>query len=76
MKVCAISDLHKCHREVTIPPADLLLVAGDISLFSQRPSMIDDFNAWLAEQPVRYRCVIPATTRPSSRPTRLHGGSG
>jgi predicted phosphohydrolase len=59
MRICIVSDLHECHREVTIPPADLLLVAGDISLFSQRPSMIVDFNEWLSEQPVRYRCCIP-----------------
>ena len=59
MRICVVSDLHECHREVTIPPATLLLVAGDFSFFSKRPSQIDDFNSWLAEQPVRHRCIIP-----------------
>lgn len=59
MLVTCISDTHELHRELELPPGDLLIHAGDITFFSGRQSIIRDFNEWLGEQPYRYKVVIP-----------------
>jgi Icc-related predicted phosphoesterase len=59
MRVAILSDLHECHREIDVPASDWIIVCGDFSFFSKRPSMIDDFNDWLGEQPARVRLVVP-----------------
>ena len=58
LRIVCISDTHELHRELVVPPGDLLIHAGDFTFFSKRPSMIDDFNDWLGEQPHRYKLVI------------------
>jgi hypothetical protein len=55
IKIVVVSDTHECHRELEVPPRDLLIHCGDSSFFSRRPSQIHDFNTWLVEQPARYR---------------------
>lgn len=42
-----------------MPAADVLLYAGDFTLFSKSLEMIIDFNDWLGELPYRDRIVIP-----------------
>jgi Icc-related predicted phosphoesterase len=59
MRIAILSDTHECHREVTVPSAEWIIVCGDFSFFSKRPSMIDDFNDWLGEQPAHVRLVVP-----------------
>src|SRR5438874_777220 len=59
MRIICISDTHELHREVAVPPGDLLIHAGDFTWFSRRMSMICDFNAWLGELPHRHKIVIP-----------------
>jgi len=59
LKVVCLSDTHELHRNVAVPDGDLLIHAGDITFFSQRPSVLVDFNDWLAELPHKHKVVIP-----------------
>jgi hypothetical protein len=54
-----MSDTHGLHRNVDVPPGDLLIHAGDFTFLSKNPSQIRDFNEWLGELPHRYKIVIP-----------------
>jgi Icc-related predicted phosphoesterase len=42
-----------------VPDGDLLIHAGDFSFFSQRPSMLRDFDRWLGSLPHRYKVLVP-----------------
>ena len=44
-----IADTHELHHEVDVPPGDILIHAGDFTMFSKRLSAIEDFNDWLGE---------------------------
>jgi predicted phosphohydrolase len=57
--VVCISDTHELHRDVVVPPGDLLIHAGDFSFFSGRRSQIADFNEWLGQLPHKAKIVIP-----------------
>ena len=46
--VC-LSDTHELHREVEVPPGDILIHAGDFTFMSGRRSQIKDFDLWLGE---------------------------
>lgn len=54
-----LSDTHECHREIDVPPGDILIHAGDFTLFSRELSAILDFNSWLGELPHRRKIVVP-----------------
>jgi Icc-related predicted phosphoesterase len=45
VKVCAISDPHEQWVDLTIPPSDLLVVAGDLT-YTGNLAKISDFNNW------------------------------
>ena len=47
MRIVLISDTHELHRELAVPPGDLLVHAGDFTFFSKRPWMYRDFDLWL-----------------------------
>jgi Icc-related predicted phosphoesterase len=53
-----ISDTHELHREVDIPNGDILIHAGDFTMFGKSQRAIEDFNAWLGELPHRHKIVI------------------
>jgi Icc-related predicted phosphoesterase len=59
LRIVAISDTHELHRELVIPDGDLLIHAGDFTMFSKSTAAILDFNEWLGELPHRHRIVIP-----------------
>ena len=59
MRIICVSDSHELHRELVVPPGDMLIHAGDLTFFSKRRSMIRDFNDWLGELQHRYKVVIP-----------------
>jgi Icc-related predicted phosphoesterase len=59
VKIVCLSDTHGLHRKVHVPPGDLLIHAGDFTLFSKSQPEIRDFNAWLGELPHRHKIVIP-----------------
>jgi Icc-related predicted phosphoesterase len=47
------ADLHELHRDMEIPDADLLLIAGDVTMLSRSLWAIQDFNLWLGELPYK-----------------------
>ena len=54
-----IADTHELHREVDVPPGDILIHAGDFTMFSKRLSAIEDFDRWLGELPHAHKLVCP-----------------
>lgn len=58
MRIACISDTHGFHRHLDVPKAEILIHAGDFS--TPRPTVeeLDDFNAWLAELPHKYKIVV------------------
>ncbi|MCU0704978.1 MAG: metallophosphatase domain-containing protein [Fimbriiglobus sp.] len=57
LTIVAISDTHGRHRELTVPPGDLLLFAGDLSNHGF-PEDITDFNDWLGSLPHPHKVMI------------------
>ena len=57
MRVVCISDTHTAHRDLVVPPGDLLVCAGD---FTRRGDEADvrAFDAWLGELPHPHKVVI------------------
>lgn len=56
-RVVCISDTHGRHREVVLPPGDVLIHAGDFTKFGKREDA-EDFNDWLAEQAFTTKIVV------------------
>jgi Icc-related predicted phosphoesterase len=54
-----ISDTPELHREVDVPAGDLLIHAGDFTMFSKSTAAILDFNEWLGELSHRWKIVTP-----------------
>jgi Icc-related predicted phosphoesterase len=59
LRLVLLSDTHQLHREVEVPDGDILIHAGDFTMFSKSPNAIFDFNQWIGELPHRYKIVIP-----------------
>lgn len=52
--ICLIADTHRRHRELVIPPCDLLIHCGDIYSFRQDDlNTLADIDCWFAEVPAR-----------------------
>lgn len=60
MKICCISDTHSAHREVEVPPVDMVIHAGDIGLedWKYGPSVLNDFIDWFKSLPTKYKIFI------------------
>jgi predicted phosphohydrolase len=58
LRVVLLSDTHELHREVEVPDGDILIHAGDFTMFSKSMSAIADFNTWLGELPHRQKVLI------------------
>lgn len=59
MKIIAISDTHDNHRQIKIPEADMLIVAGDFTCHREPIiARYSDFHNWITEQPVKYKIVV------------------
>lgn len=59
LTIVAISDSHELHREVEVPPGDLLIHSGDITMNSRSAKALIDFDDWLGELPFAFRVVVP-----------------
>ncbi len=59
LQLVLLSDTHEQHAEVEVPPGDILIHAGDMSMMSRNLRSIIDFNNWLGELPHRCRIVVP-----------------
>lgn len=57
--VVCISDTHELHRELDVPDGDILIHAGDFTMFSKSVPAIRDFNEWLGELSHRHKIVVP-----------------
>lgn len=55
--IVCVSDTHGQHDELDLPPADILVVAGDVTLRGRVPE-VEAFDAWLAKLGDRYRHKI------------------
>jgi len=53
-----ISDTHELHREISVPNGDVLIHAGDFTMFGRSLQALKDFNGWLGELPHRHKIVI------------------
>ncbi|HEX4610676.1 MAG TPA: hypothetical protein VH092_20970 [Urbifossiella sp.] len=46
MRIVCVSDTHGWHRDLVMPPGDLLIHAGDITRKGELETL-EDFNDWL-----------------------------
>jgi Icc-related predicted phosphoesterase len=54
-----LGDTHELHRDVEVPDGDILIHAGDFTMFSRSLCAIEDFNDWLGELPHRVKICVP-----------------
>jgi predicted phosphohydrolase len=59
LRLVLLSDTHQLHREAEVPDGDILIHAGDFTMFSQSMKAIIDFNEWLGELPHRFKACVP-----------------
>ena len=59
IQLTLISDTHDLHRELEVPDGDILIHAGDFTMFSKSLRSIEDFNTWLGDLPHRHKIVVP-----------------
>jgi predicted phosphohydrolase len=59
LTIVCMSDTHELHRELDVPHGDILIHAGDLTMFSTSASAILDFNEWLGDLPHRWKILIP-----------------
>lgn len=59
VRLLLLSDTHCQHRSLHVPDGDILIHAGDFTLFNQSRDSVRDFNDWLAKLPHRHKVVIP-----------------
>lgn len=59
LRLVLLSDTHQLHREVEVPDGDILIHAGDFTMFSKSMNAIVDFNQWLGELPHRFKVFVP-----------------
>mmetsp|Transcript_43228 Transcript_43228/g.109164 ORF Transcript_43228/g.109164 Transcript_43228/m.109164 type:complete len:230 (+) Transcript_43228:65-754(+) len=57
VRVVCISDTHSHHRDLKLPPGDVLVHAGDFTRFG-RLEHAEDFDEWLGEQPFEHRIIV------------------
>lgn len=62
LRLVCLSDTHGLHRQVQVPEGDILIHAGDLTVFGQPLTdsfaMLEDVNAWLGELPHLHKVVI------------------
>src|ERR1700733_13858503 len=59
LRLVLISDTHELHRELSVPDGDILMHAGDFTMFSRSMTSVGDFNAWLGELPHPRKILVP-----------------
>ncbi|CEO95502.1 Calcineurin-like phosphoesterase domain-containing protein [Plasmodiophora brassicae] len=55
--VVCVSDTHGHHRSLDVPDGDILIHAGDYTLFGDRDGAVD-FNAWLGDIRNRFKAIV------------------
>jgi predicted phosphohydrolase len=59
LQLVLLSDTHEQHAELEVPSGQILIHAGDFTMFSRSLRSILDFNQWLGELPHRWKLVCP-----------------
>jgi 3',5'-cyclic AMP phosphodiesterase CpdA len=59
LRLVLLSDTHQLHREVDVPAGDILIHAGDFTMFGRAKADITDFLDWLKGLPHRHKILIP-----------------
>lgn len=59
MRIICIADTHELHRQLEVPAGDLLIHAGDFTVFSEQPSKYREFDQWLGSLPHTHKIVVP-----------------
>jgi Icc-related predicted phosphoesterase len=59
IEIVCIADTHTLHRELDVPGGDILVHAGDFTMFGRSAAALHDFNEWLGELPHRFKILIP-----------------
>lgn len=59
LRLVLISDTHQFHHEIEVPAGDILIHAGDFTMFSESLEAVADFNAWLGDLPHRFKVCVP-----------------
>ena len=49
LTIICISETHELQHELDVPNADILIHAGDFTMFSKSASAILDFDEWLCD---------------------------
>lgn len=61
-RLVVLSDTHGRHRELRVPPGDILIHCGDLMhdgyLLTDASDFLEDFNDWLGEIPCEHRVFI------------------
>lgn len=75
-RIVAISDTHTRHEFMEVPDGDVLMVAGDISKWTQGESEVRKFNEWLGRLPHAHKIIASgnhdcALAKMRSRPERI-----
>lgn len=58
IRIVCISDTHGQHRQLKVPPGDILIHAGDFMLSGRRLEEIVDFDAWLGSLPHPHKIAV------------------
>lgn len=58
MRLVFISDTHSLHKDLVIPPGDLIIHSGDFSGRGTLENLLE-FNRWLGTLPHRHKLVLP-----------------
>lgn len=58
LQIVCISDTHGFHRELTLPPGDILIHAGDFLTDDRQVETLTDFDDWMGGLPFKHRIVV------------------
>jgi predicted phosphohydrolase len=59
LRLVLLSDTHQLHRQVDVPTGDILIHAGDFTMFGRTKADITDFLDWLKGLPHRHKILVP-----------------
>lgn len=59
LRLILTSDTHEWHRGLLVPDGEILIHAGDFTMFSRSMTAVADFNAWLGELPHPRKILVP-----------------
>lgn len=59
VRLVLMADTHGQHWTIHVPDGDVLIHAGDFTLFNRSRDSVLDFNRWLLKRPHRRKVIIP-----------------